>query len=138
RAPLPRWLAAEPSGWLLARLVPEDGVTVSGNEVRSARVRLNILRGCEGTEVFFLFLAGVLAFPGRPRAKALGLAVGLRVVFARNQVRIAALYFTVRDFPEQFALVHGYVAPPALVACVGVMFWLWTARAASPPVGAPA
>lgn len=130
RAPVTTWLAAAPSGWVLARLVPGDQVTVNGSEVRSARVRLNILRGCEGTEAFFLLAAGMLAFPGRWRAKAFGLAVGLPLVFALNQVRIVALYFTVRDFPRQFALMHGYVAPTVLVACVAVVFWLWTSRSA--------
>jgi exosortase family protein XrtM len=127
RAPVADWLVAAPAGWALARALPDDRVAVHANEVRSARVRLNILPGCEGTELFFLLIAGVLAFPAPWRAKLVGLALGLPLVFALNVVRVAALYVTVRDFPAQFELVHGYVAPTAFVALLGVFFLAWTA-----------
>jgi len=129
RAPVADWLVAAPAGWALARALPEDRVAVRANEVYSARVRLNVLPGCEGTELFFLLIAGVLAFPASWRAKLAGLALGLPLVFALNVLRVGALYVTVRDFPEQFELVHGYVAPTAFVALLGVFFWGWTARA---------
>jgi exosortase family protein XrtM len=93
-------------------------------------VRLNILPGCEGTELFFLLIAGVIAFPATWRAKLAGLALGLPLVFALNVVRVAGLYVTVRDFPAQFELVHGYVAPTAFVALLGVFFLVWSAHAA--------
>ena len=128
RAPVADWLVAAPAAWALARALPEDRVTVHANELHSARVRLKILPGCEGTELFFLLLAGVLAFPAPWRAKLAGLALGLPLVFALNVVRVATLYVTVRDFPVRFELVHGYVAPTAFVALLGVFFWCWTAR----------
>lgn len=127
RAPIADWLVAAPAGWALAHALPDDRVAVRANEIRSARVRLNVLPGCEGTELFFLLLAGVIAFPTSWRAKLAGLALGLPLVFALNIVRVAALYVTVRDFPAQFGLMHGYVAPTAFVALLGVFFSCWTA-----------
>jgi exosortase family protein XrtM len=134
-APIADWLVAAPAGWTLAKILPGDSVTAVANEVRSARVRLSILPGCEGTEVFCLLLAGVLAFPALWAAKAWGLALGLPLAFALNQLRVLALYLTVRDFPAQFELVHGYMAPTALVAGLGAFFWLWTAKARRPRSG---
>jgi exosortase family protein XrtM len=134
RSPIADWLVAAPAGWTLAKILPDDRVAVQGNQVHSQRVRLNILPGCEGTEVFFLLIAGVLAFPTSWRNKLRGLALGLPLAFGLNVARVIALYFTVRDAPAQFELVHGYVAPTALVACLGVFFWLWSARATSPPL----
>lgn len=131
RAPVADWLVAAPAGWVLARALPEDSVAVHANEVYSTRVRLNVLPGCEGTELFFLLIAGVLAFPARWRPKVAGLALGLPLVFALNVVRVAALYVTVRNFPAWFELVHAYLAPTAFVALLGVFFWGWTARAAA-------
>lgn len=128
QAPVADWLVAAPAGWALAHVLPGDRVAVHANEVRSVRVRLNILPGCEGTELFFLLIAGVLAFPASWSAKVAGLALGLPLVFALNVVRVAALYVTVRDFPAQFELVHAYVAPTAFVALLGVFFWWWTAH----------
>jgi len=130
QAPVADWLVAAPTGWALAHALPDDRVAVKAHEVHSARVRLNILPGCEGTELFFLLIAGVLAFPASWRAKLAGLALGLPLVFTLNVVRVAALYVTVRDFPAQFELMHGYVAPTAFVALLGVFFLVWTAHTA--------
>jgi exosortase family protein XrtM len=130
RAPIADWLVAAPAGWTLGRLAPGDAVTVAANQVQSTRVRLSILPGCEGTEAFCLLIAGVLAFPALWSAKLWGLAIGMPLTFALNQARVVGLYFVVRDVPAQFDLVHGYVAPTALVACLGAFFWLWTATAA--------
>jgi exosortase family protein XrtM len=129
RAPVAEWLVAAPAGWTLARLVPEDRVTVTGTEVASTRVRLNILAGCEGTEVFFLLIAGVVALPAPWRTKLRGLLLGIPLAFALNQLRVLALYVTVRDFPAQFELIHGFIAPTALVACLAAFFWVWSTRA---------
>jgi exosortase family protein XrtM len=129
RAPVADWLVAAPAGWALAHALPQDRVAVHANQIYSARVRLNVLPGCEGTELFFLLIAGVLAFPVPWRTRLVGLVLGLPLVFALNVVRVATLYVTVRDFPAQFELVHGYVAPTAFVALLGVFFWAWTARA---------
>jgi exosortase family protein XrtM len=132
RAPVADWLVAAPAAQTLALALPSDHIVASANQIYSKHVRLNILPGCEGTELFFLLLAGVAAFPVSWRAKLLGLAIGLPLVFALNIARIALLYVTVRDHPAQFELVHSYIAPTAFVACLGVFFWWWTARAIEP------
>jgi len=134
RAPAADWLVAAPAAWTLALALPSDHVAAQANKVSSARVRLNILPGCEGTELFFLLLAGVVAFPAPWRAKLLGLVLGLPLVFALNIARVALLYVTVRDAPADFELVHGYVAPTAFVVVLGVFFWCWTAHGAAQPI----
>src|SRR5262249_41466915 len=106
---------------------------VSANRIASSRVTLNILPGCEGTEVFLLLIAGVLAFPAGLPHRVSGLALGLPLAFAMNQVRIAALYAVVRDRADLFNLVHGYLGPAALVICLGAFYWLWTGTRPSAP-----
>jgi len=133
RAPAAEWLVAAPAAWALAHALPSDHVTVHANKIYSARVQLNILPGCEGTELFFLLLAGVVAFPAPWRAKTVGLALGLPLALALNVARVALLYVTVRDYPAQFELVHGYVAPTGFIVCLGVFFSWWTARSAAQP-----
>jgi len=132
RAPVADWLVAAPAARTLALALPSDNIGARANQIYSKHVRLDILPGCEGTELFFLLLAGVAAFPVSLRAKLAGLALGLPLVFALNVARIALLYLTVRDHPAHFELVHGHVAPTAFVACLGVFFWWWTARASEP------
>jgi exosortase family protein XrtM len=121
------WLVAAPAGHTLAALFPSDGVSVAGNQISSQRVRLNILPGCEGTELFLLLCAGVLAFPARWPAKLWGLVAGLPLAFVLNQLRVVLLYSVVRDHSSQFELVHAYVAPTAFVVCLGMFYWWWTA-----------
>ena len=132
QAPVADWLVAAPAGWTLAHVVPSDHVGVRANHIYSTRVRLNILPGCEGTELFFLLLAGVIAFRTSWRAKLAGLALGMPLVFALNIGRVGLLYITVRDYSTYFELVHGYLAPTVFVAGLGVFFWWWVARVSRP------
>jgi exosortase/archaeosortase family protein len=124
------WLVAWPAQFTLGALYAEDGIVVDANRIESRRVRLNLLPGCEGTELFVLLIAGVLAFPAPWPAKLRGLAYGLTLAFALNQVRVIGLYAVVRDQAAAFDLVHGFVAPTALVVALGAYFWLWSGRAA--------
>jgi exosortase family protein XrtM len=125
------WLVAQPAQLTLGALYPADGVVVDANRISSTRVRLNILPGCEGTELFILLLAGIAAFPAPWQAKLRGIAVGLPLAFALNQLRVVVLYAVVRDHMTAFELVHGYLAPTAFVAALGAYFWLWTGRASA-------
>src|SRR5262249_20569242 len=86
----------------------------------------NILPGCEGTELFFLLFAGVVAFPASWRARVTGLAIGLPIVLVFNVFRVTALYAIVRYAPAEFELAHGYVAPTFFVVSLGVLFRAWT------------
>jgi exosortase family protein XrtM len=124
------WLVAWPAQFTLRALYPEDGVVVEANRIESRRVRLNILPGCEGTELFVLLVAAVLAFPAPWGAKTRGLAAGLMLAFALNQARVVWLYSVVRDHGSSFELVHGFIAPTALVVALGAYFWLWAGRVA--------
>src|SRR5262245_26331835 len=122
------WLVAWPAQFTLRALYPEDGVAVDENRIESQRARLDILPGCEGTELFVLLIAAVLAFPAPWRARAHGLASGLTLAFALNQLRVVWLYAVVRDHAGSFELVHGLIAPTALVVALGAYFWLWSGR----------
>jgi exosortase family protein XrtM len=125
------WLVAWPAQFTLGALYPDDGLVVEENRIESRRVRLNILPGCEGTELFVLLIAGVLAFPSSWAAKLRGFALGLPLAFALNQLRVVGLYAVVRDHASAFDLVHGFVAPTALVVALGAYFWCWSGSTAA-------
>lgn len=113
------------SAALLARIYPRDDVRSSGYSIESRRVRLNVLRGCEGTQLYFLVIGGVLAIPASVRSRCTALLGGLALAYALNLGRIAALYAAARDARAQFELLHAYVAPTALVAVLALSLWLW-------------
>lgn len=110
------------------RVFPDDSVLANGPTLVSSRVRMNVLRGCEGTDLIFLVIAGVVAFPANWRSRLAALAGGIALAYSLNQLRILALYYTVRDARQYFELVHAYLAPTAAIAVIALFFWSWTAR----------
>ena len=120
------------------RVFPDDQVRANGHVLVSSRVRLNVLRGCEGTDLLFLVIAGVVAFPASWRSRLLALAGGIALAYGVNQLRILALYYTIRDARQHFELMHAYLAPTAAIVVIALFFWSWTARnrLASPAVNA--
>lgn len=113
---------------IIDQVFPNDGARAEGSTIVSSRVRMSVLRGCEGTEILFLVIAASVALPAMWRARAVALAGGLVLAYALNQLRVLALYYTVRDAREWFELVHGYLAPTFLIVAVALFFWWWTAR----------
>lgn len=109
-----------------AVVFPHDQVRAEGSSLVSSRVRLNVLHGCEGTDLLFLVIAGTLAFPASWRSRLLALAGGAVLAYSLNQLRILALYYTIRDARDCFELMHAYLAPTVLIVAIALFFWAWT------------
>jgi exosortase family protein XrtM len=119
-----KYFAVVPGGIFLDALTPYP-VAVEQNRIVSSIARLNVLKGCEGTETLIILYAAVLA-AWRPWSHTLfGLILGTALVFCLNQLRIAALFFIAAHQKNEFELVHGFLAPMMIVAASGVFFILW-------------
>lgn len=118
---LERWVidgaTVQTSVALVNVLTPQVAATARGPNVWAAGGGINVRNGCEGTEVLFLLLAGLLAHPFSWRARVLGLLGGSALIFLANQARLLALFYSVRNDPALFAYLHGLVTPLLLVAC---------------------
>lgn len=101
---------------LLAITSPDVGAWAEGARIRAAGGGLNVLNGCEGTEVFFLLVAALLVSPLPWAWRLGGIAAGGVWVFAWNQVRLLALFHAHRTDREWFSLLHGLVGPAVLIA----------------------
>lgn len=123
---------------LVNTLSPGIGVRAVGPRLAAEGGGLNILNGCEGTDVLFLLVAAMLLAPIAWRWRALGLLVGVPLVFVLNQVRVLVLFYAFRSDRELFELLHGAVAPLVLVLVVGTFFMLWLGRFAPGGRAAPA
>lgn len=104
---------------------PTLGVTARGSRLTAPGGGINVLNGCEGTDVAFLLLSAFLVAPVPWRRRLSGVAVGLTLLFILNQVRVIALFHTVRSAREWFDVLHGTVAPLLLVSATGAFFVLW-------------
>jgi hypothetical protein len=64
--------------------------------------------------------------PASFRDWPIGVAAGTVFVFAINQARLLALFFSVRSHPAWFGPLHGLTAPLGVVVLV-VLAWPWRA-----------
>lgn len=106
----------KPAVALLGLISPGLGASAAGASIKAPGGGLNILNGCEGTEVMFLLAAAFMALRLRWRARLKGLALGMLLVFALNQARILALFYAYRHDRAVFDLLHTLVLPALLIA----------------------
>ena len=113
----------KPAAAMIRVLSPEAKAEPVGARIKAAGGGLNILNGCEGTEVMFLLVAAFAAVRMGWRGRLTGLALGLALIFALNQARILALFYAFREQRSLFDLLHTAVLPAVLVAAVGLYFY---------------
>ncbi len=107
-------------------IAPQEQVFPSSNLIRSAKINLEIVRGCDGAGVMFLMMASILAFSTSIRHKLFGLLAGLILVFIVNQLRVILLYFIAAHKEEWFLMVHTYLAPTFIILVCCIFFAWWT------------
>lgn len=122
-------LTVKPAASLIRIFSPEVAVRAEGTRLKAPGGGINILNGCEGTEVMFLLYAAFVAAAMLPwRARIAGLLVGTVFVYGLNQVRILALFYAYRSDRALFDLLHGTVAPLALIVLTTLYFLYWLDR----------
>jgi len=121
-------LTVRPAAWMIDTLWPGSDVQAQGHRLVAPAGRLNILNGCEGLETLFLLLAAFVAYPFTWRARLLGMALGIGLVFVLNQARIIALWHVFLHDKSLFGLLHGTVLPLTLVAACLAFFLAFLSR----------
>jgi exosortase family protein XrtM len=118
-------LTVRSATWLINTLTPSVQAAALGARITAPGGGLNVLFGCEGTDVVFMLAAALAVFPLTWRVRALGMVSGLVWVFVLNQARIAALFYAFRANNGWFDLLHNTAAPLLMVALTGLFFHLW-------------
>lgn len=111
--------------WLINLLTPQVQAHADGARISAAGGGINVLNGCEGTEVLWLLWAALAFYPGRWRARLAGLMAGTAFVFVLNQARLLILFYSFRQDPALFSLLHGLVTPLVMVVATVGFFMLW-------------
>lgn len=117
-----------PAVYLVNLISPKASAYAEGSRLKAPGGGINILNGCEGTEVLFLLYAALLVAPLAWRARLLGAGVATLFIYVLNQVRIVALFFAYRSDAGWFDALHGMIAPLLLIACALLFFLFWLAR----------
>lgn len=119
----------EPAAWLARQVTGDTQIQALGSRVSSPSASINVLFGCEGTDVLMLLASAVLVTPVPWRRRLVGAVAGCAFVFVINQARVVSLFLAMRSHRSWFAPLHGFVAPLLMVVLVTVFFLLWLRRA---------
>jgi exosortase/archaeosortase family protein len=118
---------------LINTLTPAVGAVAQGARIVAPGGGLNVLFGCEGTDVVFLLVSAFTVFALPWRLRLLGVASGLVLVFVLNQARIVGLFYAFRQDRALFELMHAAGAPLLMVALCGLFFHAWLQLAQTQP-----
>jgi len=133
---LSHWVIDEgtvrPAAWLARLITGDSSIVAAGSQLRAPDGAVNVLYGCEGTDVLMLLLSAILAAPASWRRRLAGLLLGTVVVFALNQARVLALFYALRKQPDWFGPVHGLIGPVVVVVAVSAFFLAWLQLPESP------
>jgi len=113
----------KPAAALVQLISPEANAKPVAASIKAPGGGLNILNGCEGTEVMFLLIAAFAAVNLGWRHRLTGLALGLVLVFALNQARILTLFYAFRNERSLFDVLHTTILPAVLIAAVALYFY---------------
>jgi exosortase family protein XrtM len=123
-------LTVRNAAMLLNWLDPQLGVAAQGARLTAPGGGLQILGGCEGTDVALLLCSALLVAHLPWRQRLLGLALGLALVFVLNQLRVLALFHAFRRDRQAFELLHGSVLPLLMVIAAATFYLYWMGRSA--------
>lgn len=116
-------LTVAPAVSAIRSLTPDIAATAKGASIKAPGGGLNILNGCEGTEVVFLLLAAFLAVRLPWRVALAATLGGLIWIFLLNQARILTLFYAFRADRASFDILHTAVLPAILVALAAAYFY---------------
>jgi exosortase H (IPTLxxWG-CTERM-specific) len=127
-------LNARVAGAVLAHL--GENTSVTNSTIWSMKYAVTVEPACSAVEFLAFFCAMVIAFPSRISRKIPGILIGVLLLLALNQVRIASLYFVGAHFPKAFDTTHEDLWGVGLI--VGevalCMAWIGWARQNENPV----
>ena len=126
-------MTVRPAAWLINHITPEVMVQAVGTRLKAAGGGINILNGCEGSEVVFLLAAAMVVAQMRMKWRLLGTVIGIVVILSCNQLRILALFYVNRSDKAWFELLHGIIAPIALILIATGFFMYWQSRFGASP-----
>ena len=126
-----------PAALIIDRITPDAHAVAVGSRLRSPMGGINIVNGCDGMEMLFLLIAGFAAAPLSGRDRLAGILAGIPLVYALNQGRILALFYSLHENADWFDAMHGLVAPVLMVLLIGIYFYLWLPRESARAPGSP-
>jgi exosortase H (IPTLxxWG-CTERM-specific) len=108
-----------------ALLLFTSAVSLEGNVVYLDGFAVRIIEECTGVFEVVIFVAAVLAFPTTWAKKAIGLGMGIPLLYLFNVVRILVLMVVGRYRPSIFEFMHLYFWQATLILMITSVWLLW-------------
>lgn len=121
-------LTVKPAVMLINTFSPQINATAYGNQILAAGGGLVVKLGCEGVEALFILIAALVTAPLSRKSILNGIFYGTLFIYSFNQLRILALFYAFRADKPLFYLLHGTIAPLALIALAGLFFHWWLVK----------
>ncbi|MDB4433165.1 archaeosortase/exosortase family protein [bacterium] len=99
--------------------------SISGRQVVFGGFSVEIIEECTAMYEILIFAAAVFAFPTRWGKRAIGLGLGIPLLFAINLGRIAMLIVVGRYYPSVFDFMHVYFWQATLILMITSVWLLW-------------
>ena len=109
------------------------GVRVSGSLISGPRYTMEVIPGCTDLYITPIFLAAVIAYPSRLRAKLLGIGLGLPAIYLLNLVRLTSLFYIGLYLPRFADRAHLLVWQSLMIILTLLLWLLWVERFAHAP-----
>jgi exosortase family protein XrtM len=118
-------LTVKTAASLINWISPTVGVVAMNTHLNAVGGGINVLNGCNGFEVMFIYMAAIAIAPLNVYSKITGLLIGIPYIFMLNQLRLVALFFTYRMNQSFFSSLHSTVAPILLITLTMLFFSYW-------------
>ena len=99
--------------------------SLEGNLVRLGDFGVRIIEECTGVFEALIFLAAVLAYPTSLAKKAIGVALGVPLLYLFNVARILVLLAVGYAWPSRFEFMHLYFWQATLILMITSVWLLW-------------
>jgi len=113
-----------PVAYILRWITSDVSINGLQNYLVSGGIDLKVVRGCDGSGVLFLLIAGFAAFGGGFRITLMRIMGAVGFVYLFNQIRLIVLFMCAKHFPEYFTPLHSLLMPTLFVGSAVIFFAL--------------
>ena len=92
------------------------------------RTVINAYEGCNGINVFIIFIAFIVAYKGSLKESVLFIGLGLILLHISNITRISLLFYVADSFPQYMYFTHKYLFTASIYGLVFILWFVWIKR----------
>lgn len=127
------WEVTKESSWILNQMgyqTTAQNHTIKATVllVNDGRAVLGVYEGCNGINVFIVYIAFLIGMGPMNREKIVMVALGSLSIHLLNLGRIVGLFWVALNRPESFYMVHKYIFTAVLYLAVFILWMVWLYR----------